>query len=83
MSTLQQRLERLKASFAAKAPQEAQTIMARAVDDLRASGILDRLPAVGSQLPAFELADTDGATVRSSELLAQGPLVVTFYRGVW
>ena len=83
MSTLQERLERLKASFAEKAPQQALAVMTRAVDDLRSSGILDRLPDVGSPLPAFELQDTDGTTVRSAELLAKGPLVVTFYRGTW
>ena len=83
MSTLQERLERLKASFAKKAPPEALTIMTRAVDDLRQSGILAGLPPVGSTLPEFALTDTEGTGVRSSELLAKGPLVVTFYRGTW
>ena len=83
MSTLKERLERLKASFAAKAPREALSVMTRAVDDLRDSGILEKLPAVGSTLPAFELTDTDGTVVRSAELLGAGPLVVTFYRGTW
>ena len=34
-------------------------------------------------LPAFELPDTEGSIVRSADLLARGPLVVTFYRGLW
>ena len=83
MSTLQERLERLKASFAEKAPREALAIMTRAVDDLRDSGILEGLPAVGSALPAFELHDTEGTLVRSADLLGRAPLVVTFYRGTW
>jgi peroxiredoxin len=38
---------------------------------------------VGSRLPDFLLPDAEGAPVASSELLSIGPLVVTFYRGMW
>jgi len=34
-------------------------------------------------MPEFLLPDADGALVHSAELLAQGPLVVTFIRGDW
>lgn len=83
MSTLQERLDRIKAGFVAQAPAAAQAVMARAADDLRASGILDRLPHRGDTLPSFELSDSGGNLVRSDELLAQGPIVLTVYRGVW
>lgn len=39
--------------------------------------------AVGQQVPAFELPDAEGNLVSSADLLAKGPLVVTFYRGSW
>ena len=83
MSTLQERLDRVKAGFLKQVPAEAKAIMDRADEELRASGILSRIPAPGSPLPAFELPDTEGGLVRSSALLAQGPLVATFYRGLW
>ena len=83
MMTLQERLDRIKAGFVEQAPPEALTVMHRATEDLRASGIMDRIPTVGGTLPAFELPDTDGQVVRSADLLATGPLVLTFYRGVW
>lgn len=83
MSTLNERLTRIRESFARSAPAEARAIMHRSTEDLRASGILDGIPAVGDALPAFELADTEGELVRSDDLLHEGPLVVTFYRGVW
>lgn len=38
---------------------------------------------VGQRLPPFALPDAAGHIVRSDELLAAGPLVVTFYRGGW
>lgn len=83
MSTLQDRLDRIKAGFVKQAPPEALLIMARATHDLEESGILDRVPSPGSALPEFELPDTEGNSVRSSALLKSGPLVLTFYRGDW
>ena len=83
MTTLAERLDRLRASFAEKIPAEAKAVMAGAEEALRASGIMDGIPAVGSPLPAFALPDTEGSTADSAALLAKGPLVLTFYRGVW
>ena len=81
--SLHDRLQRIKTAFESKVPAEAFEIMNRSTADLRSSGILDGLPSAGSPLPPFELPDTDGAMVHSDALLAQGPLVLTFYRGVW
>jgi hypothetical protein len=83
MSTLQERLEEISTAFLAQVPEAMQAVMRRATADLRRSGILERLPSVGGPLPAFELVDTAGRTVRSADLLARGSLVVTCYRGVW
>lgn len=83
MSTLQSRLDRIRANFEEKAPADALAVMHRATEDLRASGILDSIPKVGDVLPAFELVDTEGQTVLAADLLAKGPMVLTVYRGVW
>jgi peroxiredoxin len=37
----------------------------------------------GDRAPQFILKDEEGVEHSSRELLEQGPLVVTFYRGVW
>ena len=83
MNTLKERLDRIREGFESQAPERAKIVMHRATEDLRDSGILDRLPAVGSSLPAFELPNTEGQIVRSDDLLSRGPLVATFYRGLW
>jgi peroxiredoxin len=57
--------------------------MHRATDDLRASGILDGVIKVGDRLPPFALQNAFGQEVRSSELLANGPLVLAVFRGTW
>ena len=38
---------------------------------------------VGDRAPDFDLPDIDGGTVRLTDLLANGPVVLTFYRGAW
>lgn len=83
MSTLQERLDRMEAEMAKKTPADAKAVMERAGRKLRASGILSRIPIPGSPLPEFELPDSEGQPVRSAELLERGPLIVTFYRGLW
>ena len=51
--------------------------------ELIASGAASRALKAGDKAPAFTLKDPDGKAVSSADLLARGPLVVTFYRGVW
>src|SRR5215813_564735 len=38
---------------------------------------------VGDPAPTFMLPDPDDVMISSAELLENGPLVVTFYRGIW
>lgn len=37
----------------------------------------------GDRAPAFNLLGADGGRVNMDELLAKGPVVLTFYRGAW
>ena len=64
-------------------PLDKRAIMHRATDDLRASGIMERVIKVGDRLPAFALPNAYGRDVCSTDLLAKGPLVLTFFRGSW
>jgi peroxiredoxin len=57
--------------------------MQRATQSLIDSGQAEKALEAGDTAPEFTLEDADGASVRSRELLARGPLVATFYRGVW
>jgi len=80
---LQEKLDAYKAEFEKKTPPDKLAIMHRATEDLRKSGILDRVIKVGERMPEFVLPNVRGEKVSSAELLRRGPLVVTFYRGVW
>ena len=57
--------------------------MHRATAELIAFGAAERALKVGDKAPAFTLKDPNGNDVSSAGLLAQGALVVSFYRGVW
>lgn len=81
--TLQDRLDQFKAEFRAARPPEVRAIMERANAELIASGAAARAIKAGERAPAFTLQAPDGAPTTSAELLARGPLVVSFYRGVW
>ncbi|MFI5001870.1 MAG: hypothetical protein ACHQK9_18475 [Reyranellales bacterium] len=81
--SLADKLAATRAASAGRIPPDRQIIMERATEDLRKSGILDRIVPVGSRAPAFELANHDGRRVSSAELLAGGPLVLSFFRGSW
>ena len=83
MSTLKERLDRIRAGFDEQAPESVKAVMRAATEGLRASGIMDRIPKPGDTLPAFALPDTQGDLVSSGASLAGGPLVVVFYRGLW
>jgi peroxiredoxin len=57
--------------------------MQRSVDDVRASGIMDRIVRVGQPAPDFTLPNAAGTPVSLAELRARGPVVLSFYRGRW
>ncbi|MDB5607298.1 MAG: alkyl hydroperoxide reductase [Bradyrhizobium sp.] len=85
---LQDRLDALKADFESgrfplKPTKEALDTMHRATAELIDSAQAQRAKKAGDTAPVFTLNDSDGKPVSSRELLAKGPLVVSFYRGVW
>lgn len=86
--TLQSKLDAFKADFEAgkppyNVPPSVIDTMHRATAELVASGAATRALKAGDPAPRFTLNDPDGKPVSSAELLARGPLVVSFYRGVW
>jgi peroxiredoxin len=64
-------------------PAEIQAIHARAVAELRESGIAAGALQVGGKALEFELSDHNGNLVSSADLLRQGRLVICFFRGRW
>ena len=55
----------------------------RIVARLRSGGAGITAPQPGEMMPPFMLPDGEGRMVRLDELIAEGPLVVSFNRGHW
>jgi hypothetical protein len=88
MSNLKDRLEDFRKTFESGAPpynvpSEIVATMHRATDELKASGIEGRALKMGDYAPDFVLFNQDHAEVSSKDLLRQGPMVVSFFRGHW
>lgn len=81
--SLTEKLAATRAASAARVPSDKRAIMARATTDLRASGILKKVLAVGQSMPAFTAPNHDGRKISSRDLLNHGPLVISFFRGAW
>ncbi len=83
MPTLKEKLEEHKKVFLTKVNDEILSIVGAAGGALAATVPNRKTPAVGDTLPSFSLVGASGSTVTSDQLLANGPLVLTFFRGMW
>lgn len=64
-------------------PASIQAVFAKATEDLVQSGIANQSLKQGEKAPDFALPNVTGETIRLSQLLAKGPVVLIFYRGGW
>ncbi|MBE0582492.1 MAG: hypothetical protein IH612_01875 [Desulfofustis sp.] len=81
--SLAEKLNEIREGAKQRIPEELRLIMARSTTELRESDILDSVLKKGDSLPPFALPNQNGDLVSSTVLLQRGPLVITFYRGVW
>ena len=80
--TLQEQLDQVHQKILENAPEAA--IALDADTEALVKGMVGTGgPKVGEPSPGFELPDQLGRPVSSEELLKNGPLVVSFYRGNW
>ena len=83
MTDLQDQLDEITANTRNLVQAERLAVGERAVEDLFASGIEEKILPVGATAPEFALKDAAGRLVLSADLLALGPLVIKFFRGRW
>jgi peroxiredoxin len=83
VSSLADRLAALREKYSSMLKPDIKDKMERNIEEIRSDGTLERVLKPGQKAPSFTLSDQHGATVSSAELLAKGPLVVSFFRGTW
>jgi peroxiredoxin len=81
--SLQDSLDRITARTRELVQPERLAVAEQATEELFAGGIEGRLLDRGAVAPVFALPDASGRVVRSQDLLALGPLIVSFFRGRW
>ncbi len=81
--SLQEQLDAARAQSKTRVPAEAQVVMQRSIDELRASDILNRVPKIGDPAPDFALPNASGQLISLESLRAKGPVALSFYRGRW
>ncbi|KAJ4358652.1 uncharacterized protein N0V89_003236 [Didymosphaeria variabile] len=83
-TTLASKLEAATADFYAKAPPGVPETLMAAIEDAKDKfAVPVKVIKVGETFPSFTLPNATGTPVSSASLLANGPLLVTFYRGNW
>ena len=88
MTNLQDRLDEFKKAFESgappyNAPPEAIETMHRPTAELKASDIEEHALKVGDRAPSFTLFNQDHVQVASTDLLREGPVVLSFFGGHW
>jgi hypothetical protein len=81
--SLEEKLAAVRDSAAKRIPADRLAIMHNATEELRQSGVLDRVIKPGAQAPDFTLNDQNGALVTLSAMLTTGPVLMSVFRGFW
>jgi peroxiredoxin len=82
-TTIQEQSDAVRAASAGRLPAEVLEIFTRDQAAWRASGRPADAVAVGDVLSDFTLPNAAGQDVSLSELVADGPAILVFYRGGW
>jgi len=80
---LQAKLDAMKADFVAKVDPAILEAMTKAKEAFDPEAMMSGVVQPGDRAPDFTLEDGNGTPVSSAELRSRGPLLITFYRGVW
>ena len=81
-ASLDEQLQTFSESVRKRRPEFADAID-RLVERLRQSGAGESAPQPGEPMPPFILPDETGHMVSLQDLIAKGPVAVTFHRGHW
>lgn len=80
---LEPRLQKIREWVATNITPEENEIMESHIKFLQDSGATEKILKEGDIAPEFNLKNQNGEIISSTELLKNGPLVVSFYRGAW
>ncbi len=80
---LQNQIKKMQTELIPQIPEDALRAIMAGTERLVLSGLAEKSLQKGDKAPSFSLPNARGEAVSSTELLTNGPLVVSFYRGGW
>jgi hypothetical protein len=80
---LRQRIEEFQKDFFPKLPKDVVGTLVKGIEDMVRSGVGRESVKLGDRAPDFWLPNASGEPIALASLLARGPAVVAFYRGIW
>ena len=83
LESVQKQLDQYAQDFAEKVPEEIRDAMEAAGQSVAAFVSNLTVVDVNADAPNFSLPDATGKTVELGQLLKDGPVVLSFYRGGW
>jgi len=81
--SLTEQLNDLKQQLGQEIPREVLGEIGQFVQGLAQSGIEKTSCQAGDKLPFFALPNVAGEMRTSEAILAEGPMILSFYRGIW
>ncbi|EXJ88984.1 hypothetical protein A1O3_02048 [Capronia epimyces CBS 606.96] len=81
--SLAAQLNAVQSGFEANAPAHMKAPIIKANQEFQRTYDPSKAIQVGDTLPSFKLSNAVGKEVTLAELLSNGPLLITFYRGEW
>ena len=81
--SLQNEIQALMGELGRKVPAEMMDKVGAFIGRLASEGVAKNARKAGDTAPGFTLRNISGRTVALAELLAKGPVVVSFFRGEW
>ena len=80
---LKEKLQEIMAASASKLSPEAMAVVKKSTQAVADSIASRKIPAVNDALPEFTLADSNGKSHHSKDLVDAKQLILTFFRGSW
>jgi peroxiredoxin len=81
--SLQNEIQALMGELGKKVPAEMMDKVGAFIGRLASEGVAKSARKAGDTAPGFALRNVSGRTVALADLLAKGPVVVSFFRGEW
>ncbi len=81
--TLEMQIKKMQEQTLPMIPEDVLNLLLSKTKELSETGIADKALNNGDKIPQIKLPNAHNKTINVNELLSDGPIVISFYRGGW